>query len=121
MADLLIEPSLKRDGRRILSGPLRRSGQFDLHSGCEVPGRCRAGVRPHRRLRYQLSQRPNGDVAAHAATSPAGVGDRGATLAVDGFDNRDTDEAAPRTQNADLSHDFLPALRRWLRDLLIGE
>ena len=76
---------------------------------------------PHRRLRYQLGQRPNGDVAAYAATSPAGVRDRGATLAVGGFDNRNTDKAAPWTQNADLSYDFLPALKRWLRDLLVGQ
>jgi hypothetical protein len=73
-----------------------------------MSNRCRVGGRTHRRLRDQLDQRPNLEVAAKGATSPAGVRDRGATLAVDGFDNWDADEAASRTHNADFSHDFPP-------------
>ena len=59
-------------------------------------------------MRHQFGQRPYGDVAAKGAASAAGVRDRGATLAVDGFDNWDADEAASRTHNADFSNDFPP-------------
>ena len=38
-----------------------------------------------------------------------------------GAGNRNADEAAPRTQNADLSHDFLPAPNCPLGDLLVGQ
>jgi len=51
-----------------------------------LQSRSGSGARGIRRPRYQLGKWPNGDVAAHAATSPTGVRDRGATLTVDGFD-----------------------------------
>jgi hypothetical protein len=38
-----------------------------------------------------------------------------------GFNSRDADDAAPRAQHTDLSHDFLPALNRSLRDLLVDQ
>src|ERR1039458_9010454 len=84
---------------------LRRPGQPSVPARNRPPSRYGSGARARWRLWDELSQRPNRDIATKAAAASNRIRDAGATLAVDGLVDRDADEAALRTQDADLCHD----------------